>query len=290
MRKALGKGIRAIIPEETQAAMAAEARPIRIDEIRPNPFQPRTKTEENLDELVASIKTHGVLQPIMVRRRRDGYEVVMGERRLRASKLAGLDQVPAVIRTVDELEMLEFALIENLQRQNLNPIDEAMGYKRLNDEFKQTHEVIAQRVGKDRSTVANALRLLDLPFKVRDCLAAGLITAGHGRALLMSKNRRLQVEVCERIVKEGLSVRSVEKLCGEPKPKEPQKPKPEKDIHLREVEEGLTTYLGTRVVINPGKAGAGEIVVRYFSDEDLERVAAKMKGQRQDRPKSDVRS
>jgi ParB family chromosome partitioning protein len=290
MRKALGKGIRAIIPEETQAAMAAEARPIRIDEIRPNPFQPRTKTEENLDELVASIKTHGVLQPIMVRRRRDGYEVVMGERRLRASKLAGLDQVPAVIRTVDELEMLEFALIENLQRQNLNPIDEAMGYKRLNDEFKQTHEVIAQRVGKDRSTVANALRLLDLPFKVRDCLAAGLITAGHGRALLMSKNRRLQVEVCERIVKEGLSVRSVEKLCGEPKPKEPQKPKPEKDIHLREVEEGLTTYLGTRVVINPGKAGAGEIVVRYFSDEDLERVVGKMKGQRQDRPKSDVRS
>ena len=290
MRKALGKGIRAIIPEETQAAMAAEARPIRIDEIRPNPFQPRTKTEENLDELVASIKTHGVLQPIMVRRRRDGYEVVMGERRLRASKLAGLDQVPAVIRTVDELEMLEFALIENLQRQNLNPIDEAMGYKRLNDEFKQTHEVIAQRVGKDRSTVANALRLLDLPFKVRDCLAAGLITAGHGRALLMSKNRRLQVEVCERIVKEGLSVRSVEKLCGEPKPKEPKKPKPEKDIHLREVEEGLTTYLGTRVVINPGKAGAGEIVVRYFSDEDLERVVGKMKGQRQDRPKSDVRS
>ena len=149
MRKALGKGIRAIIPEETQAAMAAEARPIRIDEIRPNPFQPRTKAEENLEELVASIKAHGVLQPIMVRRRRDGYEVVMGERRLRASKLAGLEQVPAVIRTVDELEMLEFALIENLQRQNLNPIDEAMGYKRLNDEFNQTHEVIAERVGKD---------------------------------------------------------------------------------------------------------------------------------------------
>ena len=280
MRKALGKGIRAIIPEETQAAMAAEARPIRIDEIRPNPFQPRTKAEENLEELVASIKTHGVLQPIMVRRRRDGYEVVMGERRLRASKLAGLEQVPAVIRTVDELEMLEFALIENLQRQNLNPIDEAMGYKRLNDEFNQTHEVIAERVGKDRSTVTNALRLLTLPFKVRDVLAAGQITAGHARALLMSESRRVQVEVCERIVKEGLSVRQVEKLCGQPKTKEPGKPQPEKDIHLREVEEGLTGYLGTRVIINPGKAGAGEIVVRYFSAEDLERVVGKMKGQR----------
>jgi ParB family chromosome partitioning protein len=278
MRKALGKGIRAIIPEETQAAMAAEARPIRIDEIRPNPFQPRTKAEENLDELVASIKTHGVLQPIMVRRRRDGYEVVMGERRLRASKLAGLEQVPAVIRTVGELEMLEFALIENLQRQNLNPIDEAMGYKRLNEEFNQTHETIAERVGKDRSTVSNALRLLTLPFKVRDVLAAGQITAGHARALLMSESRRVQVEVCERIVKEGLSVRQVEKLCGQPKTKEPVKPKPEKDIHLREVEEGLTGYLGTRVIINPGKAGAGEIVVRYFSTQDLDRVVEKMKG------------
>jgi ParB family chromosome partitioning protein len=278
MRKALGKGIRAIIPEETQAAMAAEARPIRIDEIRPNPFQPRTKAEENLDELVASIKTHGVLQPIMVRRRRDGYEVVMGERRLRASKLAGLEQVPAVIREVDELEMLEFALIENLQRQNLNPIDEALGFKRLNEEFSQTHETIAEKVGKDRSTVTNALRLLTLPFKVRDALAAGQITAGHARALLMSESRRVQVEVCERIVKEGLSVRQVEKLCGQQKQKEPEKPKPEKDIHLREVEEGLTTYLGTKVVINPGKGGAGEIVVRYFSAEDLKRVVEKMKG------------
>ena len=278
MRKALGKGIRAIIPEETQAAMAAEARPIRIDEIRPNPFQPRTKVDEKLDDLVASIKAHGVLQPIVVRRRRDGYEVVMGERRLRASKLAGLGQVPAVIRTVDDLEMLEFALIENLQRQNLNPVDEAMGYKRLNEEFGQTHETIAQRVGKDRSSVTNALRLLSLPFKVRDSLAAGQITAGHARALLMSESRRVQVEVCERTVKEGLSVRQVEKLCGQPKPKEPLKPKAEKDIHTREVEETLTGYLGTKVVINPGRAGAGEIVVRYFSAQDLERVVEKMKG------------
>ena len=245
MRNALGKGIRAIIPEETQAAMAAEARPIRIDDIRPNPFQPRTKVDENLGEMIASIKEHGVLQPIVVRRRRDGYEVVMGERRLRASKLAGLEQIPAVIRSVDDRDMLELALIENLQRQNLNPIDEAMGFKRLSEEFNQTHEVIAQRVGRDRSSVTNALRLLTLPFKVRDALAAGQITAGHARALLMSESRRVQVEVCERIVKEGLSVRHVEKLCGQPKPKEPPKPPPEKDIHIREVEEKLTGYLGT---------------------------------------------
>jgi ParB family chromosome partitioning protein len=278
MRKALGKGIRAIIPEETQAAMAAEARPIRIDEIRPNPFQPRTRVDENLGEMVASIKERGVLQPIVVRRRRDGYEVVMGERRLRASKLAGLEQIPAVIRSVDDRDMLELALIENLQRQNLNPIDEAMGFKRLNEEFSQTHEVIAQRVGRDRSSVTNALRLLTLPFKVRDTLAAGQITAGHARALLMSESRRVQVEICERIVKEGLSVRQVEKLCGQAKPKEPLKPKPEKDIHIREVEEKLTGYLGTKVIINPGKAGAGEIVVRYFSAQDLERVVEKIRG------------
>ena len=278
MRNALGKGIRAIIPEETQAAMAAEARPIRIDDIRPNPFQPRTKVDENLGEMIASIKEHGVLQPIVVRRRRDGYEVVMGERRLRASKLAGLEQIPAVIRSVDDRDMLELALIENLQRQNLNPIDEAMGFKRLSEELNQTHEVIAQRVGRDRSSVTNALRLLTLPFKVRDALAAGQITAGHARALLMNESRRVQVEVCERIVKEGLSVRHVEKLCGQPKPKEPPKPTPEKDIHIREVEEKLTGYLGTKVVINAGKAGAGEIVVRYFSAQDLERVVEKMRG------------
>jgi ParB family chromosome partitioning protein len=278
MRKALGKGIRAIIPEETQAAMAAEARPIRIDEIRPNPFQPRSKVDENLGEMVASIKAHGVLQPIVVRRRRDGYEVVMGERRLRASKLAGLEQVPAVIRTVDDTDMLELALIENLQRQNLNPIDEALGYKRLNEEFHQTHETIAQRVGKDRSTITNALRLLTLPFKVRDVLAAGQITAGHARALLMSESRRVQVEVCERIVKEGLSVRQVEKLCGQPRRKGLARPKAEKDVHVREVEESLTEYLGTKVIINPGKTGGGEVVVRYFSAQDLERVVKRMKG------------
>jgi len=280
MRKALGKGIRAIIPEETQAAMAAEARPIRIDEIAPNPFQPRTKVEENLDELVVSIKTHGVLQPILVRRRLDGYEVVLGERRLRAAKLAGLDQVPAVIRAVDDSNMLELALIENLQRRNLNPIDEAMGYKRLNEEFSLTHEAIAQRVGKDRSTVTNALRLLTLPYKVRDTLALGQISAGHARALLLTDSRRTQVELCERIVKEGLSVRQVEKLCGQMKPRQVTRPAPAPDLHLREVEERLTAYLGTKVVIKPGKAGAGEVVVRYFSLLDLDRLVERMQGPR----------
>jgi ParB family chromosome partitioning protein len=277
MRQALGKGLKSIIPEETQEALAAEARPVAIVEIRANPFQPRTKFEDNLGELVTSIKEKGVLQPIVVRRRRDGYEVVMGERRLRAAKLAGLAQIPCVVRSVDDRDMLELALVENLQRENLNPIDEAMGFKRLNEEFGETHEVIAQRVGKDRSTVTNALRLLTLPYKVRDALAAGQITAGHARGLLLTENRHLQWEVCQRIVKEGLSVRQVEKLCSEQKGK-PPRARAEKDVHTREVEDKLTRHLGTKVTIRPGRAGKGEIVIAYYSVEDLERVVEKMRG------------
>jgi len=282
-RKALGKGIRAIIPEDTQATLAVETRPLLVDEIRPNPFQPRQQVEENLDELVASIKANGVLQPVVVRRRRDGYELVMGERRLRAARLAGLETIPAMVRAADDAEMLELALVENLQRRNLNPVDEAMAYKRLADEFKLTHETIAQRVGKDRSTVTNALRLLLLPFKVRDLLAAGRISAGHARALLSLASRRVQVEIAERASRDGLSVRQVEKLCGQPVAVK-KKPRPEKDVHIRELEEQLQEHLGTRVTVSESRKDAGVIVVYYHSADDLDRLARKITGQ--DRGKS----
>lgn len=278
MRKALGKGIRAIIPEETQEALAAEARPILLDEIRPNPFQPRLHAEENLDELVLSIKEKGVLQPVLVRRRRDGYELVMGERRFCASRLAGLDRIPAVVRAVDDAEMLEMALVENLQRRDLNAIEEALGYKRMADEFHQSHEEIARRVGKDRSTVTNSMRLLSLPFKVRDAVAAGQLSAGHARALLAIESRRLQVELCERIIKDGLSVRAVERLC-QPKEKKPRRPAAEKDPHIRALEESLQEHLGTRVRITPRTTGPGHVIIEYFSDEDLDRVARRICGQ-----------
>jgi ParB family chromosome partitioning protein len=278
MRKALGKGIRAIIPEETQESLAAEARPILLDEIRPNPFQPRQRTEENLDELVQSIKEKGVLQPVMVRRRRDGYELVMGERRYRASLLAGLDRIPAVVRSVEDSEMLEMALVENLQRRDLNAIEEALGYKRMADEFKQTHEEIARRVGKDRSTVTNVMRLLALPFKVRDAVAAGQISAGHARALLAVESRRLQVELCERTVKEGLSVRTLERLC-QPRPRKPRRPTAEKEPHIRALEESLQEYFGTRVRIHEPGSGPGQVVIEYFSNEDLNRVVRRLHGE-----------
>ncbi|OYD15612.1 hypothetical protein CH330_05100 [candidate division WOR-3 bacterium JGI_Cruoil_03_51_56] len=270
-RKALGKGIRAIIPEKTRLAMTTEARTIRIDEIRTNPFQPREHARENLHELVASIKANGVLQPVLVRRRRDGYELVVGERRLRAAKQAGLDSIPAVVRSVSDREMLVLALVENLQRQNLNPIEEAMAYRRLASEFNLTHEVIASTVGKDRSTVTNVLRLLTLPYKVRDALAAGKISAGHARTLLSLTSRREQVELAEQILKEGLSVRAVEKLCAKHKDK-PKTRLKEKDIHIQEIEERLQEKFGTQVHIMPAKHGRGRVVIEYFSEEDLDRL------------------
>ncbi len=277
-RKALGKGIHAIIPEETQQALAAEARLIRLDEIRPNPFQPRANAQEDLTELVETVREMGVLQPVLVRRRRDGYELVTGERRFRAAGLAGLAEIPAVVRSVDDRQMLELALVENLQRKNLNPVEEAAAFQRLADEFKLTHEDIARRVGRDRSTVTNALRLLALPFKVRDALAAGQISAGHARALLQLDNRRVQVELCERIVREGLSVRAVERLCAGARPRR-VRVAPEKDVHLRELEERLQEALGTRVSIrSPKRAGApGEIAVQYFSTDDLNRIAERIR-------------
>jgi ParB family chromosome partitioning protein len=275
-RQALGKGIRAIIPEQTQQELENEARVLRLEEIRPNPFQPRQQAElEDLTELVASIRDKGVLQPVVVRRRRDGYELVMGERRFRAARQAGLETIPAVVRRATDAEMLELALVENVQRKNLNPIDEALAYRRLADEFKLTHEDIARRVGKDRSTVTNALRLLALPYKVRDLLAAGRLSAGHARALLGLASRRSQVDLAERIAADGLSVRAVERLCGGTRP---ARKRTEPDVHVRELQDRLQERLGTRVQISERGKGAGRVVIVYHGAEDLERIVRLIRG------------
>lgn len=270
-RKALGKGIRAIIPEETQAALATQTTLLRVDDIRPNPYQPRQKTEEGLSELVASIKANGMLQPVVVRRRRDGYELVMGERRFRAARLAGLEQIPAMVREANDREMLELALVENLQRANLNPIDEALAFRRLADEFKLGHDDIAARVGKDRSTVTNSLRLLALPAEVRQLLAEGKLSAGHGRALLSLSDRRAQVELAGRMVKEGMSVRQAEKLCARPAtPRRAQAV--QRDVHVQELEHRLQERFGTKVTVSGTKGGAGVITIYFHSPQDLERL------------------
>ena len=271
-RRALGKGIRAIIPEKTQQEIAGEPRLVPVDEIRPNPFQPRQQVKEDLGELVESIRAKGVLQPVVLRRRRDGYELVMGERRFRAAQEAGLETIPAVVRRTTDAEMLELALVENLQRKNLNAIEEALAYRRFADEFKLTHDEIAERVGRNRATVTNTLRLLNLPYKVRDLLAAGKLGSGHARALLALDSRRAQVQMAERAVKEGLSVRSVEKLCGLGQKRAPRKRR-ETDVHVRELEDCLQETFGTRVAVRPGTKGAGRIVIHFHSPEDMERIA-----------------
>jgi ParB family chromosome partitioning protein len=271
-RKALGRGLYALLSEETKTALEVEKRDLRylkLEEIRANPFQPRTDTQENLSELAASVKENGILQPIVVRQRSDGYELVVGERRLRAAKEAGLIVIPAIIKDISEPEMLELALVENIQRTDLNAIDEALAYKRLVDEFNLTHDEIAEKMGKERSTVTNSLRLLTLPQQVRDYISQRKISAGHARALLAMTNRKVQETICEKIVTEGLSVRAVEKLCT-PK-KRRTVPILERDVHIEALEDMLQQYLGSRVDIEK-RNGRGDIRIQFFSDEDLDRI------------------
>jgi ParB family transcriptional regulator, chromosome partitioning protein len=273
-RKALGKGLSAIIPDETKVVAATDARQIPIGEIRANPFQPRLNPDRNLEELAASIVENGIIQPIVVRKRPDGFELIVGERRFRAAKLAGLTHIPAVVKDASQPKMLELALIENIQRTDLDPIEAALAYKRLADEFDLTHEAIAVKVGKNRSTVTNALRLLQLPQKVRDALSAGHISEGHARALLIITSRQTQEDLCARIIGEGLSVRAVERMLGA-KPRKGKVSRRCADPNLAALEEQLQQRLGTRVRIRQ-KDNQGTITVEFGSAEERERVVRLM--------------
>jgi ParB family chromosome partitioning protein len=269
-RKALGKGLAAIIPDEARVVAATDARQIPIAEIRANPFQPRANVDRKLDELAASIRENGVIQPIVVRKRLDGFELIVGERRLRAARLAGLTHMPAVVKDVSEPKMLELALTENIQRADLDAVEEALAFKRLADEFNLTHEDIARRVGKSRSAVTNSLRLLALPQKVRDALSAGAISEGHARSLLAITDRQLQEDLCTRIIAEGLSVRTVEQLCSaKPKRSGTSRARPDPDVAA--LEESLQQSLGSRVHLR-GRNDHGEITIEYHGAADRERL------------------
>ncbi|MCX7785894.1 MAG: ParB/RepB/Spo0J family partition protein [candidate division WOR-3 bacterium] len=293
MKKVLGKGISALIPQVSEKPIAEpnEVNYLPINEILPNPYQPRENPEEDLSDLITSIKEKGILQPIIVRTRRQvssdqiTYELVVGERRLRAARAAGLTEIPTIVKEISETEMLEWALIENIQRTDLNPIEEARGYKRLVEDFGMTHEMIAEKVGKDRSTITNALRLLTLPDSVQNYLRQGKITTGHARALLALSERKAQEMLCERIVREGLSVRQVEELCYPQKKSRVRTAKTsatirEKDIHITDIEEKLQEYLRTRVRINK-TAQKGTVVIEFYSDDDLTRLVKLIMGERQ---------
>jgi ParB family chromosome partitioning protein len=273
-RKALGKGIEALIPEAPGEPVSGLVREIPVEEIERNEEQPRSRfVDETIRELASSIRTYGLVQPVIVRQLATGaYQLVAGERRLRAARLAGLDVVPAIVRDVDETGALELALVENLQREDLNPIDEARGYESLMELSGSTQSDVAERVGRDRSTVANSLRLLELPVEVQDLLVEGELSAGHGRALLSLGDADAIRAGASKAVAKGLSVREVEALgrAGRPRKRAPRKKRTEDPV-LRDWEERLQRALGTQVRIERmGKEGS--IRIEYYSDEDLERI------------------
>jgi len=274
-RKALGKGLEALIPEAPSSAAGGLVAELPVSEIGRNEEQPRTVfNEESINELAASIRTYGVVQPVVVRRlATGGYQLVAGERRLRAARRAGLEMVPAIVREVDETGALELALVENLQREDLNPIDEARGYESLMELSGSTQVDVAGRVGRDRSTVANSLRLLDLPPDVQDMLVDGRLSAGHGRALLGLGSPEAIRDGAAKAASRGLSVREVEVLArgGRRKRKKATRKARTDDPVLQQWEERLQRALGTQVRIE--RMGTeGTIRIEYYSDEDLERI------------------
>jgi len=245
---------------------------IRTDQIRIGRFQPReTIRPEGLEELKASIRRSGVIAPIVVRPVAHGtYELVAGERRLRASQALGIHEVPAVVKALSDREALEFSIVENIQRENLNPLEEAKGYARLLEEFDHTQETIAAAVGKDRATVANLLRLLALPDELRSALRDGRITMGHAKVLLGIEEKTRQIELYRRVVREQLSVRQTEALVAAVAPSRRRRAK-RTDPHLKPLEDELRRALGTKVSLLPRLKG-GRIQIDYFSDEDLTRI------------------
>ncbi len=278
-RKALGKGIEALIPDFEEGVPESEhtggSVDLLIDEIVPNRLQPRKHfDDEKFNELERSIREHGVLQPVIVQKGKKGYELVVGERRWRASKKAGLKKISAIIREVTDTESLEIALIENLNRQDLNPIEEADGYARLANDLGLTQEKIAKRMGKSREAVANTIRLLKLPRKVKEDMIAGKLTMGHARALLGLSTEKEIEAMRRKIVGQMLTVRQTEAQVTQTKGETGNpavKKKAKKDIFIRNLEMELERRLGTRVEIAPGKKG-GKLIITYYSDDDLERI------------------
>ena len=264
----LGRGLTALIPQRAQHAATTE---IPIDRIRPNPRQPRQVMDQaQLDELAASIREHGVLQPILVTETLDGYQLVAGERRFRASRQAGLERIPAVVRQLADRDQLELALVENLQRADLGPMEEAHAFQALVDEFDLTHDTIAQRLGRSKSAITNTLRLLDMDPEVQAAIADGRLSAGHARAiggLPVSQ----QAHVARTVIEQGFSVRQAEELVRrlrEPREAAAATPRRLPDPDLERVEDDLRRRLGTKVTLARSRKG-GRIIIEFYSDEEL---------------------
>lgn len=277
-KRALGKGLNALIPrveELVEPEMKRAVQEIPIDLVQPNPYQPRHQfNSQTIQQMADSIRTKGLLQPIVVRRVDDRYQLVSGERRLRAARVAELERIPALVVEASDNEVLEFALIENLQREDLNPIDEAKAYKTLAQQFKLTQEEISRRVGKDRATVANTLRLLSLPLDMQRDLEEGRLTPGHGRAILSLDNLSQQRQLRSFILAREISVREAEREARRISAGRHEKRKGarQQDPHLAQLEEQLLARLGTRVRITQRSRTKGKIEIYYSSLQEIDRI------------------
>ena len=275
---ALGKGLSALIPDEVEENVDKNLY-ISINKIKSDSDQPRKAFDsEKIVELTESIKTHGILQPLILRKEsQDQYIIVAGERRWRAAKMAGLQEVPAIIMDLSDRDILEISLIENIQRQDLNPIEEAMAYKKLLNDFKITQEELSKRIGKSRVAISNTIRLINLDSRVQQYLIEGIISEGHGKALLAIENADLQCEIAQQVIDEKLSVRQLEKLV-----KKINESKNEQEIdnsrnsnninpYYKEIRDQLQNYFGTKVNIS-NKKNKGKIEIEYYSEDDLQRI------------------
>ena len=285
-RGGLGKGLDSLIPDHKTVKTTERKKQeveekkegeqlININKIEPNHEQPRRNFEEDsLLELADSIKQFGVLQPLIVQKRHDYYEIIAGERRWRAAKMAGIKEIPVIIKEYTKREAVEIALIENIQRENLNPIEEAMAFKRLLTEFSLKQDEVAERVSKSRTTVTNSMRLLKLDERVQQMIVDDMISTGHARTLLAIEDHEEQYNLANKIFDEKLSVRETEKLIKELKnpKKEKEKKVIEHDFIYKDLEERMKTVMGTKVHVNPKTKGKGKIEIEYYSDEELERI------------------
>ncbi len=279
-RKALGKGISALIPEK-ESGLKGEIVFVQPQQIKPNPFQPREKFDTgHIEELAQSIKEKGVIQPLLVRRRGDNYELIAGERRLRACNLLGLKELPVIVKEVDDRDSLEYALIENIQRESLNPIEEAHAYQHLIDKFQVTQEKMSQGLGKSRAAIANTLRLLNLPHEIQEEIKKERLSFAHGRALLEIEDANLQRRLAQEIISKGLSVRELESLLKTRRPKGVRvRPKAIVEPYVAVLEEELQHIFSTKVRINKKKK-RGNINIEFYSSEELDRIINVMRGGR----------
>ncbi len=277
-KKVLGRGLGALIPQKQESTSSGLAE-VSIEKITANPYQPRkTFNEASIEEMARSVREHGIVQPLLVTRQGDKFRLIAGERRFRAAKKAGLTTVPVVIKELaHEGDLLQIALIENIQREDLNPMEEAVAYEQLHQEFGLTQEEISKKVGKERSTVANFLRLLRLPEKVKKRVAAGELSMGHARALLAVDSAKKQEVLAERVVRRNLNVRQTELLASGGARTSRKEPKP-KDVFTADAEEKLTRILRTRVAIERRRRG-GIIQIRFSGEDDLIRLYDELSGQ-----------